>query len=92
MGEEKEEPSEHVLGKSPTIFSLMKSDNGTSFSFGSASAYSVMPPLRGSLNSSTSGSSAGGSSRKDDEDDLQFSISLNDDSLLESESDGFLLF
>jgi len=90
MGEEKEDTSESVLGKSPTIFSIMK-DNG-SFSFGgSNSTYMHSQTMRGSLNSSSSGGSAG---RKDDidTDDLQFSISLNDDSLLESESDGFLLF
>jgi len=93
LGEEKEDTSESVLGKSPTIFSLMKSDNGASFSFGSNGSShpsSYMSSMRGSMNSSSSGSSSG---RKDDDsDDLQFSISLNDDSLLESESDGFLLF
>jgi len=91
MGEEKEDTSESILGKSPTIFSLMKSDNGSSFSFGGTNSTYMNSAMRGSMNSSSSGSSSG---RKDDidSDDLQFAISLNDDSLLESESDGFLLF
>jgi len=91
LEKEHKEDDPSILGKSPTIFSLMKSDT-----LGTTAPYSVSASMRGSMNSSSSvssGGSTGGSRKDDDSDDLQFSISLNDDSLLESDSDGgFLLF